>query len=117
MGDSSEIGSLTLSTFSLLTFLSLFLYLLMLIHVQRKLRILQAYSSDLTTTKMFVMSVWTACLVRVMSFAGLGALGIANVEVHYDVGGEIGLDEVGWDEVGWDEVGWVMVIVCEGDCV
>jgi hypothetical protein len=37
---------------------------------------------------MFVMSVWVACLVRAMSFAGLGALGIANVEVHYDVGGE-----------------------------
>ena len=35
---------------------------------------------------MFVMSVWVACLVRVMSFAGLGALGIANVDVHYSVG-------------------------------
>ena len=59
----------------------------MLVHVQRKLRLLQKHNPhELTTTKMFVMSVWVACLVRVMSFAGLGAIGIANVDVHYSVG-------------------------------
>ena len=52
---------------------------------QRKLRFLQARSPELDTKKLFVMSVWLACVVRVMSFVGLGALQIASVQVNYSM--------------------------------
>ncbi|GMH77303.1 hypothetical protein TrLO_g11892 [Triparma laevis f. longispina] len=84
---SSKSGGLTITinSFSLIIFISAFLYLLMQIFVQRKLRFLQARSPELDTKKLFVMSVWLACVVRVMSFVGLGALQIANVQVNYSM--------------------------------
>ncbi|GMH97181.1 hypothetical protein TrVE_jg6284 [Triparma verrucosa] len=76
---------ITINSFSLIIFISAFLYLLMQIFVQRKLRFLQARSPELDTKKLFVMSVWLACVVRVMSFVGLGALQIASVQVNYSM--------------------------------
>ena len=39
------------------------------------------------------MSVWLACVVRVMSFVGLGALQIANVQVNYSMASYDGEDD------------------------
>ena len=107
--DDNNSGGLkiTINSFSLIIFISAFLYLLMQIFVQvsclraeerynkvakivdapclsntadacclsqRKLRFLQARSPELDTKKLFVMSVWLACVVRVMSFVGLGLI-------------------------------------------
>ena len=77
--------TLTISSFSLIIFVSAFLYLLMQVYVQRKLRYLHKLSPQLDTKKLFVMSVWLACSIRVMSFVGLGALNIANVQVNYSM--------------------------------
>ena len=111
--------TLTINSFSLIIFVSALLYLLMQVFVQRKvkvnptlvalmtpprqltltaaattqLRFLHARSPELDTKKLFVMSVWLACVVRVMSFVGLGALQIANVQVNYSMSSYDGGDD------------------------
>ena len=79
----SKGGTLSISSFTLIIFVSALLYLLMQVYVQRKLRLLHSMRRDLDTKKLLLMSLWVACFVRVMTFVGLGALSIANVNVNY----------------------------------
>ena len=64
-------------------------------YVQRKLRLLHLRSPAMDTKKLFVMSVWLACVIRVMSFVGLFALQMANIKVHYSLGSVDDGDESG----------------------
>jgi len=88
MEESSEDGdgfTLKLNSFALVVLISSLLYFLMLPMISQKLSILHNRSKELDIVKMFIMSSWFACAVRGMSFAGLGALSIANIGVDYDV--------------------------------
>jgi hypothetical protein len=87
-GDSSDQDNsftLTLTPFTCITIVSALLYLMMQLYVQRKLRLLHLRSPTLDTKKLFVMSVWLACCVRFMSFVGLSALTMAQVQVNYSL--------------------------------
>ena len=80
--------NINLNSFTLVMLMGVLMYSLMLSLVHRKLSILHARSNDLNIIKLFVMSCWFAVLIRLLSFVGLGALSIANINVNYKFTGE-----------------------------
>ena len=80
--------NINLNSFTLVMLMGVLMYSLMLSLVHRKLSILHARSKDLNIIKLFVMSCWFAVLIRLLSFVGLGALSIANINVNYKFTGE-----------------------------
>ena len=61
------------------------LYIWCLLRVNNKLVSMHRINPDLSLQKLLILSVGLVCVVRVMSFVGVGGLNLANVNAHYSL--------------------------------
>ena len=92
LGEDGPGITLTLDFLTVALLISSVLYVFCLVLASRKLAFLNRVSPELGTKKLLVLSVAVVSGLRVMSFAGVMAMDIANVRAHYSLRP---MDEVG----------------------
>mmetsp|Transcript_1935 Transcript_1935/g.2860 ORF Transcript_1935/g.2860 Transcript_1935/m.2860 type:complete len:356 (-) Transcript_1935:354-1421(-) len=83
--DENEPIKITLDGLTIALIISTCLYIWCLLHVKSKLTSMHRISPDLSLQKLLILSVGLVCVVRVMSFVGVGGLNLANVNAHYSL--------------------------------
>mmetsp|Transcript_40877 Transcript_40877/g.57492 ORF Transcript_40877/g.57492 Transcript_40877/m.57492 type:complete len:237 (+) Transcript_40877:76-786(+) len=64
---------------------ALILYSWLFVVSSRKLWNLHCRQPRLTTQKLLLLSVWTVCLIRIMTISGVAAMNAENVRAHYSL--------------------------------
>lgn len=75
----------SLNLFSVCLLLASVLYIFCIVLASRKLRFMNKIYRELDTKKLLILSVLTACIVRLMTFIALITMDIENIEVAYNV--------------------------------
>jgi hypothetical protein len=75
----------SLNLFSVCLLLASVLYIFCIVLASRKLRFMNKIYRELDTKKLLILSVLTACILRLMTFIALITMDIENVQVAYNV--------------------------------